>query len=224
MATMSLAKSVRPRESLEWTRRLADVGVFAGISSGASLAGAVKVANRIDEGVIVAVGPADAIDADYVAAERLDGSNRVVLPGLVNGHTHAAMTLLRGVADDLALMDWLQNYIFPAEVAFVDAEFVRQFGSRDAEAVVPAEVVAHVKPAGHVAADAFGAFGVLLVEMMVRGVVFLLLVAFTAQLVAGHHQLHAVGVVAVGTRGVFGMAAFTVFGFHFIVALAATGT
>jgi 5-methylthioadenosine/S-adenosylhomocysteine deaminase len=47
------------------------------------------------------------------------------MPGLVNGHTHAAMTILRGVADDLALMDWLNNYIFPAEVEFVDAEFVR---------------------------------------------------------------------------------------------------
>ncbi len=46
---------VRPRESLEWTRRLADVGVFAGISSGASLAGAVKVAARLDEGVIVVI-------------------------------------------------------------------------------------------------------------------------------------------------------------------------
>ncbi|HEX9853365.1 MAG TPA: amidohydrolase, partial [Woeseiaceae bacterium] len=49
----------------------------------------------------------------------------IVLPGLINGHSHAAMTLLRGVADDLALMDWLNNYIFPAEVEFVDAEFVR---------------------------------------------------------------------------------------------------
>ena len=47
------------------------------------------------------------------------------MPGLVNGHSHAAMTLLRGVADDLALMDWLTNYIFPAEVQFVDPEFVR---------------------------------------------------------------------------------------------------
>jgi 5-methylthioadenosine/S-adenosylhomocysteine deaminase len=47
------------------------------------------------------------------------------MPGLVNGHSHAAMTLLRGVADDLDLMDWLQNYIFPAEVEFVDSEFVR---------------------------------------------------------------------------------------------------
>ena len=44
---------VRPRESLEWTRRMADVGIFSGISAGAALAGAVKVANRIDRGVIV---------------------------------------------------------------------------------------------------------------------------------------------------------------------------
>jgi 5-methylthioadenosine/S-adenosylhomocysteine deaminase len=79
----------------------------------------------IDEGLIVAIGSAADIDAKYSAVETLGGSNRVVMPGLVNGHSHAAMTLLRGVADDLALMDWLQNYIFPAEVEFVDAEFVR---------------------------------------------------------------------------------------------------
>jgi 5-methylthioadenosine/S-adenosylhomocysteine deaminase len=79
----------------------------------------------IDDGVILAVGPAADIVARYPAAEILSGDNRVVMPGLVNGHSHAAMTLLRGVADDLALMDWLQNYIFPAEVEFVDAEFVR---------------------------------------------------------------------------------------------------
>ena len=79
----------------------------------------------VDEGLIIAIGSAADIDAAYSAVETLDGSNRVVMPGLVNGHSHAAMTLLRGVADDLALMDWLQNYIFPAEVEFVDAEFVR---------------------------------------------------------------------------------------------------
>ena len=83
--------------------------------------GAVAIA----QGVIVAVDSAANIDRDYVATERLDGSNRVVMPGLVNGHSHAAMTLLRGVADDLALMDWLNNYIFPAEVQFVDPVFVR---------------------------------------------------------------------------------------------------
>ncbi len=79
----------------------------------------------IDGGVILAVGPAAEIDAAYTARETLAGANRIVMPGLVNGHSHAAMTLLRGVADDLALMDWLNNYIFPAEVQFVDAEFVR---------------------------------------------------------------------------------------------------
>jgi 5-methylthioadenosine/S-adenosylhomocysteine deaminase len=84
-----------------------------------------KGAVAIDDGVIVAVGSADEINANYAAEQSLSGSNRIVMPGLVNGHSHAAMTLLRGVADDLALMDWLNNYIFPAEVEFVDAEFVR---------------------------------------------------------------------------------------------------
>ena len=79
----------------------------------------------VDDGVIVAIGPAGEINGEYSATERLDGANRVVLPGLVNGHSHAAMTLLRGVADDLELMTWLNDYIFPAEVEFVDAEFVR---------------------------------------------------------------------------------------------------
>jgi len=79
----------------------------------------------IDDGVIVAIGPAAEINASYQATQTLEGQNRIVMPGLVNGHSHAAMTLLRGVADDLGLMDWLTNYIFPAEVEFVDAEFVR---------------------------------------------------------------------------------------------------
>jgi 5-methylthioadenosine/S-adenosylhomocysteine deaminase len=76
----------------------------------------------VDDGVILAVGTADNIRGNFSAVDTLDGVNRIVMPGLVNGHSHAAMTLLRGVADDLALMDWLNNYIFPAEVEFVDAE------------------------------------------------------------------------------------------------------
>lgn len=79
----------------------------------------------IREGRIVAVGPAGRIDAEYRATERLSGGGRVVMPGLVNVHSHAAMTLLRGIADDLELMTWLEKYIFPAEVRFVDEEFVR---------------------------------------------------------------------------------------------------
>ena len=72
------------------------------------------------DGLIIDIGPQADIDARYRAQERLDGEGRIVMPGLINGHSHAAMTLLRGVADDLALMDWLNNYIFPAEVEFVD--------------------------------------------------------------------------------------------------------
>jgi len=80
----------------------------------------------IRDGRIVAVGPADEIAATWSAPTTVEARPRDILaPGLINGHTHAAMTLLRGVADDMALMDWLQNYIFPAEAQTVDAEFVR---------------------------------------------------------------------------------------------------
>ncbi len=79
----------------------------------------------IKGGSIVAVGPRAEIAAKYRARRSLAGTNRVVMPGLVNGHTHAAMTLLRGIADDIELIEWLNKYIFPTEVRFVDADFVR---------------------------------------------------------------------------------------------------
>ena len=79
----------------------------------------------VDDGFIVAIGPRAEIERRYRARETLDGKDRVVLPGLINGHAHSAMTLMRGIADDRELMDWLRNYIFPTEVRFVDAEFVR---------------------------------------------------------------------------------------------------
>jgi 5-methylthioadenosine/S-adenosylhomocysteine deaminase len=67
------------------------------------------------DGRIAAVGPSAEIQAGFKAARTLDAAGCVVLPGLINGHTHAAMTLFRGLADDLPLMDWLQKHIFPAE-------------------------------------------------------------------------------------------------------------
>jgi 5-methylthioadenosine/S-adenosylhomocysteine deaminase len=57
------------------------------------------------------------------AKKVIDAKGGLVLPGLINGHTHAAMTLFRGLADDLPLMEWLNNYIFPAE-SRMDADFV----------------------------------------------------------------------------------------------------
>lgn len=59
----------------------------------------------------------------FRADKILDASDGILLPGLINGHTHAPMTLFRGLADDLPLMEWLQNYIFPAE-SRMDADFV----------------------------------------------------------------------------------------------------
>lgn len=79
----------------------------------------------IDDGKIVAIGPRADIAARFRAQRTITGKDRVVMPGLVNGHTHAAMTLLRGIADDRELIDWLNNFIFPTERRFVDAEFVR---------------------------------------------------------------------------------------------------
>jgi 5-methylthioadenosine/S-adenosylhomocysteine deaminase len=71
---------------------------------------------------IAAVGP-EALE--YTADETIDCGGRTILPGLVNAHTHAAMTLLRGLADDLRLDVWLMGYMMPVEREFVSAEFVR---------------------------------------------------------------------------------------------------
>jgi 5-methylthioadenosine/S-adenosylhomocysteine deaminase len=79
----------------------------------------------VDGSDIVAVGTPEAIRTQFSARESLDATDRVVLPGLINTHTHAPMVLYRGLADDLALMDWLQKYIFPAEARTVSPEFVR---------------------------------------------------------------------------------------------------
>lgn len=72
---------------------------------------------------IEAVGPAEET-ARYQASQTIEAPGGIVLPGLVNGHQHAPMALFRGLADDLDLMDWLNDYIFPAEKANVDPQFV----------------------------------------------------------------------------------------------------
>jgi 5-methylthioadenosine/S-adenosylhomocysteine deaminase len=79
----------------------------------------------IDGRDIVAVGTPEAIATQFIGRDSLDASGSVVLPGLINTHTHAPMVLYRGLADDLALMEWLQKYIFPAESKTVSPEFVR---------------------------------------------------------------------------------------------------
>src|SRR5688500_4351019 len=79
----------------------------------------------IDGRDIVAVDTADAVASRFQARDTIDAAGDVGLPGLVNTHTHAPMVLYRGLADDLALMDWLEKYMFPAEAKTVSPEFVR---------------------------------------------------------------------------------------------------
>ena len=81
------------------------------------------VAVRGDE--IVGVGPAADIARRYRAKRTFDAQGKVVMPGLINTHTHVPMVFFRGIADDLKLTEWLQKYIFPAEARNVDEEFVR---------------------------------------------------------------------------------------------------
>ena len=76
----------------------------------------------IDGSDIVAAGKTESITSAFRGRRVIDARGSLVMPGLVNSHTHAAMTCFRGIADDLDLMDWLSNYIFPAESRNVDPE------------------------------------------------------------------------------------------------------
>ena len=79
----------------------------------------------VKDGRVVAVGPSAEMDLNYSSRQVIDARGKVVIPGLINGHTHVPMTLFRGIADDLDLQEWLTKYIFPAEARNVTEDFVR---------------------------------------------------------------------------------------------------
>src|SRR5450755_2552466 len=78
---------------------------------------------------IAGVGTRAEIDARFQPGQRLDRPDAILAPGLIDTHTHAAMSLFRGIADDMRLQDWLSKFIFPAQAKNVSAEFVR-WGTR----------------------------------------------------------------------------------------------
>src|SRR6202041_1693378 len=73
---------------------------------------------------ILAVAKSSEIESKYEAPKIIDARGAIIMPGLINGHAHAAMSLFRGIADDLSLDDWLKKYIFPAEARNVTEDFV----------------------------------------------------------------------------------------------------
>lgn len=81
----------------------------------------------VSKNKIAAVGAADEIK-NYHAEETIDAGNSIIMPGLINTHTHAAMTYFRGLADDLSLDVWLNQHIWPAEAKYVNEEFVKKSG------------------------------------------------------------------------------------------------
>lgn len=89
-------------------------------------AGAVlhDYAIAIDQGVIQSILPNAEARLQFAPKERIVLSNHALIPGLVNLHTHAAMSLMRGLADDLPLMEWLNNHIWPTESKHMNADFV----------------------------------------------------------------------------------------------------
>ena len=78
----------------------------------------------VDGGRIIALAPSAAIADAYAARERVTLPAHVLIPGLINAHTHAAMTLMRGIADDVPLKTWLEDHIWPCEKRHVSPEFV----------------------------------------------------------------------------------------------------
>jgi 5-methylthioadenosine/S-adenosylhomocysteine deaminase len=79
----------------------------------------------IKDGAILAIGNTEEILSRFNGKEIIDGTKKLVLPGLINTHTHSPMTIFRGYADDLPLKEWLYDHIFPVESEFVTPENVR---------------------------------------------------------------------------------------------------
>jgi 5-methylthioadenosine/S-adenosylhomocysteine deaminase len=98
-----------------------DAGFLVPVEPASTL---VDHALLIDDGRIVALVPRADADRDYAVNEHVVLPHHLLVPGLVNGHTHAAMSLFRGIADDAPLARWLEDHIWPREAKFVAPDFV----------------------------------------------------------------------------------------------------
>jgi hypothetical protein len=118
--------SSQPRRPADGQRRVALVitgGIVVTVDPNRRVLNPGAIA--IDGTEIVAVDTPGAIARQFTATQTINVAGQIVMPGLINTHTHAPMVMYRGLADDLALMEWLQKYIFPAEAKTVTPAFVR---------------------------------------------------------------------------------------------------
>ncbi len=109
---MTAMQTVDLRIDAPWIVPVEPAGVLAGH------------AVLVEGGAIVAIVPSEVADASFAARESRALAAHVLIPGLVNAHTHTAMTLMRGIADDVPLKPWLEQHIWPCEGRFVSPEFV----------------------------------------------------------------------------------------------------
>ncbi|GIU82242.1 MAG: amidohydrolase [Pyrinomonadaceae bacterium] len=105
----------------------ADLIVFGGTVVTMDSSGTIieNGAIAIKDGKILAIGESNEILRKYRSRNKINATGKVVIPGLINTHTHIPMVLFRGIADDMDLQEWLTKYIFPAEAKNVDENFVR---------------------------------------------------------------------------------------------------
>src|SRR5580704_19692734 len=83
------------------------------------------IAVRGDEIIAIGQDAAAAFPKGVTAKQTIDASGKLIIPGLINGHTHIPMVLMRGLKDDVTLDDWLRKFIFPAEARNVTEDYVR---------------------------------------------------------------------------------------------------
>jgi 5-methylthioadenosine/S-adenosylhomocysteine deaminase len=116
-----------PRVRITSQKITADILVVGGtiVTMNASREVIEDGAIAISDGKIQAIGKRSDIAPTVTAKKTIEATGQVIIPGLINTHTHAAMSLFRGISDDLDLQDWLTKYIFPAEAKNVTEAFVR---------------------------------------------------------------------------------------------------
>ena len=125
---LALAISVAPFKTMA-QRRAIPVDLIIRGGTVVTMDGSRRVIDNggvaVKDGRIVAVGTSAEMDLNYSSRQVIEATGKVIVPGLINGHTHVPMTLFRGIADDLDLQEWLTKYIFPAEAKNVTEDFVR---------------------------------------------------------------------------------------------------